>query len=110
MISDARRRYARKHAKNRAEERFGIDLNHETHRAIRDVIGGSSTEGKVLACLEKTLRGRRTYRITFRGRVIRLIWDRPRRTVVTLLPQDEIDLLLEKNLKAGTTKEEQLCT
>lgn len=85
----------------RAEERFGIELDHETHRKIRDVISGDHRdEGRVLACLQRTARGRKVYRMLFRGKVFRLVWDKARRTVVTLLPQDEVDLA--EQAKYGT--------
>jgi len=93
VILDARRRFARRHAARRAEERFGIVLDHATHRTIRDVISGANnTEGRVLGCLQRTEKGRKVYRMLFRGKVFRLVWDKARRTVVTLLPQDEVDL------------------
>lgn len=90
------------HAKNRAAERYGIVLDHETHRILRDTVTGQRPHpGTNTMGGQKVGKHRRLYRVNFYGLVIRVIWDKLNKTIVTLLPQDEEDLLVQAKLAQG---------
>jgi hypothetical protein len=73
----------RSHAKARAKERFGIDLtNEDLRRIVRDIESG-------VAIFILPARGSRDvglYDVILRSRLVRIVYDRVTKVVVTVLP------------------------
>ena len=77
------RKILHSHAKKRAKERFGIQLNKEMRKKIINLI---QTGDPACKCLNKVSRIRSEFQLTFEGKEYRVIYDRKRHGLVTFLP------------------------
>lgn len=76
-----KRRNNHKHANRRAAERYGVDLNQETHREIvKQIRNGDWLDSKRLT------NSRTRVEIEFRGKRMRVIYDTNQHNLVTVLP------------------------
>lgn len=71
----------RRHAMQRAYERYGIVLDGETESRIVDAIQGCRSR-----VIERRSHRVAVHELVFDGQVIRVVWDRKRQELVTFLP------------------------
>lgn len=88
----------RKHAKMRANQRYGLDLN---KRALQDMCNQiqTGTDAKFVA--------RQSYRVTiwqiqYKGQQLWAVYDRIRHTVITFLPQQLTYDIIKEQVHTGT--------
>lgn len=72
------------HARKRAAERFGVHLTHEAEREILDKI----TNGKA-TFIKKESNRVSLFGVIFAGKETVVVYDRARKTIVTLMPRGE---------------------
>ena len=88
--TDKHKRRQRAHAKRRAMERFGIQMNRQDYWALlRKVQKG---DGIVI---ERQEAGRMKYAVIWEDKVIPLIYDKTSKTIVTVLPVNELGWLTD---------------
>lgn len=93
MDAQKLKRKTREHARFRAQQRYGINLNRHTRK---DLIQRIKT-GKCLL-LEKETNSRRKYLVEFEGQKVVVVYSKPRQEIITLLPFEG------KNLRQASIK------
>lgn len=74
----------RAHAKNRAKERYGIDINRHDQRTLVDMIKTRQT-----VCLEIQSNRISIHKLKFKDTVIKIVYDKTRSTIVSFLPLED---------------------
>ena len=88
-------RAQRAHAKNRAKERYGIDINRHDQRTLVDMI-----QTKQTVCLEVQSNRISIHKCKFKDTVVKFVYDRTRSTIVSFLP---LEPKADKNEALQTT-------
>jgi predicted HTH domain antitoxin len=77
----------RVHAKRRAKERYGIELNASSYEEINNIIRTGNAK-----LLKKQSLTRKLYEVRYRGILLKVAYDKARGQVVTFLPlQDKYE-------------------
>lgn len=71
------------HAKKRAKERFGFELNRDKHRDIVSMIQGNSAK-----FVEKQSNRVSVWDVEYHGILMRVVYDKSRGQIITLLHKD----------------------
>ena len=71
------------HAKKRAEERYGVNLNKHARREIVQMIKSQQAD-----FVSKQSNNRSLWRVTYQGEPLNVVYDRQRGTMCTVLPKD----------------------
>lgn len=71
------------HAKKRAEERYGLSLNHDQRREIVDMIQSQQAE-----FIGKQSNTRSLWRVQFQDQSLNVVYDKARRAMCTVLPKE----------------------
>jgi len=79
------------HAKKRAKERYGIDLNKYARREITASIQSNQAE-----FVHKTSHNRSLWRVSHEGETLNVVYDKQRKTFCTVLPKDAFDAYKEE--------------
>ena len=79
------------HCKMRFMERYGIEFSRNMRREFERLIQSFQTN-----LIRKQSNRVSIHDILYEGRVFRVVYDRNRKTVVTVLPEEQ-DILVEKN-------------
>jgi hypothetical protein len=75
----------RRHAKRRAQERFGLEVNHEQYRElVRQIQVGKAQ------FIERQFRSRTHWWVTIDGKQARVVYDKDRHTIITFLPEESV--------------------
>lgn len=84
----------RVHAKRRCLERYGESINRDDIQAIIRLIQSGDTRKAKL--LERQSIRVSTWRVTFRDKDMRVVYDRTRKTIVSFLPLEERPFPIEQ--------------
>jgi len=71
------------HAKKRAEERYGVKLNHEDRRQIVNMIQNKEAE-----YIGKQSNNRTFWRVNYQDKSLNVVYDKARSAMCTVLPPD----------------------
>jgi hypothetical protein len=76
------------HAKKRAEERYGINLNKHARREIVQMIQTNSEQAQFVA---KESNNRTLWRINYQNENLNVVYDKLRETLATVLPKEAVE-------------------
>lgn len=76
------------HAKKRAEERYGLNLNKHARREIVQMIQSNKAE-----FVAKESNNRSLWRVSYENQSLNVVYDRLRSTMCTVLPRDAAEFL-----------------
>lgn len=76
------------HAKRRAEERYGIDLNKQARREIIKMI---QTEADQAQFISRESNSRSLWQVTYNNQPLNIVYDKARSALATVLPTDAVE-------------------
>jgi hypothetical protein len=74
------------HAKQRAEERYGLSLNKEARREIVQMIQGNEAE-----FVGRQSNNRSLWRVNYQNQFLNVVYDKARSAMCTVLPKEAVE-------------------
>jgi AICAR transformylase/IMP cyclohydrolase PurH len=84
-VTKSKKQWLNQHAKQRAEERYGINLNKHARREIVKMIQENSEQAQFV---EKQSNSRSLWKVNYRDTSLNVVYDKSRSTLATVLPHD----------------------